>query len=690
LYLIDGQQRITTLFLLLLAIYRNLPDGEKQFNEKYFKNSSPKLDYRVRENAHNFLIDFIRFVFDTKHSSADFKELSPKYYDIYSTDPTISSVLSNYELIQNWVQVYAGAIDDFRSYVEDFVEFNYFDTGISEQGEKLYLYMNSRGEGLSAQENVRPRIISRCKPGQKLQAGACWENWQNYFWRHREKNVNADDGFFGFIKVAMILHQQEHQNTCVLKKCSGNFSNKDMSLSRTAHREEYISNKFVQNHKQWVSQYVVENEDFSFSWLDEVFRAFERVYNLNDKSEYKFIRETSFASKASMNTINYAPLCATVLLCCLAPSVTDENLHRFGMYVLGHCDKSNNSKVPDTATIRAMEMAKYLSKVPSQDVRFLTKEIPEVNEYFYRSSDKFFSCVNPQNEDAKEWEKLFFEIISDQSFNTFLDADYNSLITLSVKDDEPSLSLAKHYLKKLRELYRHHQDKTYVSSIMQYGDISEDYGSGWLEGYMEKYTLPLTKEYWQSVLNSSLNIVRNFFDGNKPESLDNYIKALTSDSVLGYMENGKFLWHEGLVYPNIIVLKKSNASERLAKSLPILLLHESLANSWLWSDDHRYCVIDFCIENHCFVPKESGLGKYCIDIIYKWGVECVTWECWLKQRSHQPIAQLEKEYNEQEAGYLIGKFQDETGYNSLGSMNVISEIVKFVEQKKKGLQELLS
>ncbi len=700
LYLIDGQQRITTLFLLLLAIYSILPNGEKQFFEKYFKNENPKLDYRVRDNAHNFLIDFIKFVFSTKGKSVNFKELSPQYYDIYSTDPTISSILRNFTTIHNWVLSYSESIGELCHYVEDFVEFNYFDTGISEQGEKLYLYMNSRGEGLSAQENIRPRIISRCLSGQKLQAGECWEQWQNFFWHNRNKNINADEGFFGFIKVATILHQQVNSETCLLKMDSGNSNNRTDSPSRIDHRKEYISNSLAQYHKQWIYQYINENKDFTFEWLRDVFIAYKRIFELNFNSKYKFIRETAFASKGSMDTINYAPLCASVLLCKEVPTISDEYLHRFGMYILGHSDKSDNSKVPETATIRAMNMADYMAKIPSQDIRYLKGNIPEINKYYYRSSDKFFNCVGCTNNDAMEWEALFWEIIADKQFNVFLDADYNSIIELSIKDNVPNISLGKLYREKLRTLFTKHDDIKYVSSIMGYGDISQECGTGWLGHYMDKYTLPLTKEFWQKVLSykEHLDIVKAFFDCKKPNALNNYIKALTSDAVINYIQNGRYLWEDGNVYPNIIVLQKNNASEHLAKSLPIMLLKESLKHSWLWNDDHRYCVIDFCVENRCFAPKQGGTGKYCIDIIYNWDKTFVRWDCWLKQRNHQRIPQMDNKYpyNEEEAGYLLKTFNEipndmlfTPGYNNEGSMDVIGEICKYIDTEQQELPKLL-
>lgn len=48
LFLIDGQQRMTTMYLLLLALYCRNDELREDFKEKYFKNDLPTIDYKVR------------------------------------------------------------------------------------------------------------------------------------------------------------------------------------------------------------------------------------------------------------------------------------------------------------------------------------------------------------------------------------------------------------------------------------------------------------------------------------------------------------------------------------------------------------------------------------------------------------------------------------------------------------------
>ena len=165
-YLIDGQQRITTIFLILLALYRRSKAPE-QFRKLYFVASLPKIDYKVRDVAHSFLVDFIEYELTKKNDNDTFKE-SSRYYHEYDKDATALSIYANYyNVIVPELASYEA--ESLINYIENYIEFNYFDTNMSEQGEKLYLYMNSRGESLSAQERIKSVIVGRSSD--KLKAG---------------------------------------------------------------------------------------------------------------------------------------------------------------------------------------------------------------------------------------------------------------------------------------------------------------------------------------------------------------------------------------------------------------------------------------------------------------------------------------------------------------------------------------
>ncbi|WP_183576105.1 DUF262 domain-containing protein [Mucilaginibacter sp. X5P1] len=191
--LIDGQQRLTTLFLILMFLYIREGNQEK-FRRGYFANKLPKVDYKVRENAHVFLIDYIGFLL----GGGDISQVKNQFwfYKSYETDQTITAFVSNYQHII----MLLNKQDLTTEYIENQVEFWYFDTNKSEQGEDLYLYMNSRGETVETNENIKAELLQRRSDADKQQYGLKWEEWQHLFWENRDKSPTADRGFNEFLR----------------------------------------------------------------------------------------------------------------------------------------------------------------------------------------------------------------------------------------------------------------------------------------------------------------------------------------------------------------------------------------------------------------------------------------------------------------------------------------------------------
>ncbi len=196
--LIDGQQRMTTLFLLLLCLSVK-ENKQDQFRRAYFKDGILKFDYKVRESSHEFILNFVEHTLNNK----DYNTITDQfwYYTEYGQDITIQSILRNFKVISDFVN----SNDLTLQYVEDYIEFWYFDTNKSKQGEELYIYMNSRGESVSAGESIKATLLKGLSEQEKHEWGSKWEKWQNLFWKKRKKNSNSDKGFEEFLKWIKII-----------------------------------------------------------------------------------------------------------------------------------------------------------------------------------------------------------------------------------------------------------------------------------------------------------------------------------------------------------------------------------------------------------------------------------------------------------------------------------------------------
>ncbi|MFM9472255.1 DUF262 domain-containing protein [Flavobacterium psychrophilum] len=169
-FLIDGQQRVTTVYLLLLNLFIGT-DQKADFEKKYFKDSQLKIDFKVRESSRDFFKNFIRFCLDNSfEETVDFRadfinKLTTQYwyYNEYANDKTIQSIINNYVAINSFVQTKSLNSKNFLNYILDYVDCWYFDTNISEQGEELYIYMNARGEQIQNNENIKADLLGALK-----------------------------------------------------------------------------------------------------------------------------------------------------------------------------------------------------------------------------------------------------------------------------------------------------------------------------------------------------------------------------------------------------------------------------------------------------------------------------------------------------------------------------------------------
>lgn len=202
-FLIDGQQRITTLFLLLL--YRAaLEDRIDDFmvicraDEGDFEMG---FNYKVRSLTQQFLVQLIQSVKAEGAAAFEFisdLEDTPCWFlDDYKNDPTINSMISALKSIG---KIFGDKSNFYFDYLLTNIHFWHFKTEATSQGEELYITMNSRGEQLSDNEMQKARVLPSAE---MLRYGVEWEKWQTFFWRNRKagkgNNPNADKGFNNFL-----------------------------------------------------------------------------------------------------------------------------------------------------------------------------------------------------------------------------------------------------------------------------------------------------------------------------------------------------------------------------------------------------------------------------------------------------------------------------------------------------------
>ena len=189
--LIDGQQRLTTLWLLHLYLYRKAGKLDTQ-SQKLFERFS----YATRPSSAKFCGglaqgDFLGIgvpsavIMDRSELFGEMGELK--------NDPTIKAMMHMLDLIG-----LEARDKDTLVLVEglDKITFDFFDMGQFKLGEELYIKMNARGKQLSDYENLKAFIqkdLDISEESTKEALKRIDTRWSDYFYPKKEEKLSFDE-----------------------------------------------------------------------------------------------------------------------------------------------------------------------------------------------------------------------------------------------------------------------------------------------------------------------------------------------------------------------------------------------------------------------------------------------------------------------------------------------------------------
>lgn len=269
-YLIDGQQRFTSLFLILyyLAIRENKKTVFLKLIRFDYKLSTAAFDYRVRSLTHDFVIKLLNEV--AIKEDFDLVEKATWFNESYKQDTTIKSMVNAFKIIKD---CFSDEEDDCYDYILNKVRFWHFKTEKTNQGEELYITMNSRGKQLEENETVRAKLFEQISDDAQSKWSEKWENWQDYFWKNKGKNKNADDGFNEFFKCIAGLESY-------LKGCKDFVT--DSSLIYDSHLLNNLSLELIESYFNSYMNLLNDIEAFSnkyeySGWITKAISEFQNI-----------------------------------------------------------------------------------------------------------------------------------------------------------------------------------------------------------------------------------------------------------------------------------------------------------------------------------------------------------------------------------------------------------------------------
>lgn len=233
---LDGQQRLTTLFLVHWYLAIQLKDYEAVKRLECFT-------YATRKSSSDFLrmlcqIKDIKA--ETDYSLSDQIANHELFFSFWKKDPTVKSVLVVLDEIQTQVQErnldFTVAWDNLINGRK--ITFDFFDLDDFELTDELYVKMNARGKKLSHFENFKAWLIKSHTPFISV---ARWKNkmdigWNDLFWNSKFKeDTEIDTAYLQYFKLLFLgdILQEENPSEEEIEILRGNIESSPLDIFKT-------------------------------------------------------------------------------------------------------------------------------------------------------------------------------------------------------------------------------------------------------------------------------------------------------------------------------------------------------------------------------------------------------------------------------------------------------------------------
>ncbi len=197
---IDGQQRLTTLYLLYL--YAAIKDNTVE------KNELLKFSYETRHSANEFcksLINDFKYHLESEITLTEQIKNQAKYLNSYDDDPTIQSMLVVLDSIHEKFLNVNGLWEKLT--IQERIVFYYLDLEKFGLTDDLYIKMNSRGKSLTRYEIFKSsfeKYLEEKHPSFKNEISKKLDvEWTNMLWK---EGCDIDSGFLNLFNNIFTIY----------------------------------------------------------------------------------------------------------------------------------------------------------------------------------------------------------------------------------------------------------------------------------------------------------------------------------------------------------------------------------------------------------------------------------------------------------------------------------------------------
>jgi len=277
--LLDGQQRITTIFLIIASIRDIVIQNENKFDEDDFKDivsTCEDLIYQKKSKSKN-IPERLRIVFDIRKdvkefvdvyikekSSTNDEETLSRYASSKTVNISIKNIANTLLIARKFLKENINIVSDLFSYLLNKVLLVYIATEDLQDAFQLFTVMNNTGLKLTNSDILKADNLKYIESESKQQYWAIeWETMESYF-------GDDFDNFLSQIRTILVKRKAEY---ALVKEFNDNI---------------YSEKKWNRSTKQWEScKALLKRGENTFEFIKDYFNQYQEIFDKDHFEETK-------------------------------------------------------------------------------------------------------------------------------------------------------------------------------------------------------------------------------------------------------------------------------------------------------------------------------------------------------------------------------------------------------------------
>ncbi|MGZ4098457.1 MAG: DUF262 domain-containing protein [Bacteroidia bacterium] len=306
---LDGQQRLTTLFLLHWYL-AHVDNKKEEFRAAVTQDNLPKFTYETRATSRDFCRSLILKDIDIPtigKSLSDTIRDSFWFFSAWESDPTIYSMLNMLDAIHEKFSDSKGFYNKLINMDEPMISFQFIELKNFGLSDNLYIKMNARGKELTHFENFKANFEQLVQKKELDLESSIVKNlslkmdtvWTDLFWKYKNQKTNLfDDEIANFIRIIIA------NNFALRTQSESDFENLSLLVG------DENSADYNERPKQ-IDFYKYEDLDsLDRKCISDIVRTFDLLSNGTEKikkflSDNSLLDEEILFAKAIRNSLNY-------------------------------------------------------------------------------------------------------------------------------------------------------------------------------------------------------------------------------------------------------------------------------------------------------------------------------------------------------------------------------------------------